>query len=175
MDSKELAHEIFKVSHLTGSFLLRSGQISNEYFDKYQFEAYPKLLRPIAEQLAQLIPNTVEMYAALEMGGIPIATALALHTNIPMTFVRKSAKEYGTCKLAEGPDLRGRKVCVIEDVITTGGQVVTSTKQLRELGAIIEYVACVIYRGPGQIAPAISEIGLKQLNLFTRDQLVPTK
>ena len=75
------------------------------------------------------------MLAGLEMGGIPVVTALGRHTGLPCAFVRKHAKAYGTARLAEGADLAGRRVLVVEDVVTSGGQVVISTGQLRELGA----------------------------------------
>ncbi|MBL7998044.1 MAG: orotate phosphoribosyltransferase, partial [Candidatus Kapabacteria bacterium] len=102
------AKAIYDTAHLRGEFLLRSGAISNEYFDKYLFEAQPALLRTIAEELAPLLPPGTEVLAGLEMGGIPIATALSLHTGIPAAFVRKKAKDYGTRKIAEGTDMRGK-------------------------------------------------------------------
>lgn len=143
-----LAQEIYNVAHLTGTFTLRSGQISNEYFDKYLFESDPKVLSEVAEELVSLIPGGTDVLAGLEMGGIPIATALSLKSNVPTAFVRKKAKEYGTCKLAEGTSIVGKRVCIIEDVITTGGQVVLSTNDLRAVGAIVEDVICVIERNP---------------------------
>lgn len=173
MNTQDLARQIYHVAHLTGTFQLRSGQTSHEYFDKYQFEARPDILRAIAEHLAPKLPRDTQILAALEMGGIPVATALSLLTGLPLVFVRKEAKTYGTCKLAEGPALKNQRICVIEDVITTGGQVVISTQELRALGAIVNDVACVIYRGPGGAAPAIREMGLNQINLFTREQLQP--
>jgi orotate phosphoribosyltransferase len=101
MNRKDLAREIYRVSHLEGQFKLRSGQISNQYFDKYLFESNPGLLSAIVDHMSMLIPPQTEVLAGLEMGGIPIATALSLKTNLPVVFVRKKAKEYGTCKLAE--------------------------------------------------------------------------
>ena len=170
MDRNELARKIFDTSHLEGSFKLRSGQVSNEYFDKYLFESNPKLLMEIANQLSELIPEGTELLAGLEMGGIPIATALSLQTGIPAVFVRKQAKEYGTCKLAEGIELNGKRVCVIEDVVTTGGQIVMSAKDLRQLGADIEYVLCVIERDIiGR--ENLNKEGLKLLSLFTMEEL----
>ena len=83
------------MSRLTGTFKLRSGQVSNQYFDKYLFESNPALLE-IAKQLKELIPPETEVLAGLEMGGIPVATALSLQTGIPVVFVRKEAKKYGT-------------------------------------------------------------------------------
>jgi len=105
------------------------------------------------------------------MGGIPIATALSLKANIPAAFVRKKAKEYGTCKLAEGTSIEGKRICVIEDVITTGGQVILSTNDLRAAGAIVEDVICVIERDP-EGRRKLEAIGLKVHALFKMDELI---
>ncbi|MGZ3770002.1 MAG: orotate phosphoribosyltransferase [Bdellovibrio sp.] len=168
MTKQELAKKIFDVAHLTGEFKLRSGQVSNEYFDKYRFEAQPALLREIAKHMAPLIPVGTEVLAGLEMGGIPIATALSLETGIPCVFVRKEAKEYGTRQFAEGFDIKNKKVCVIEDVVTTGGQVVISTDDLRSIGAHISHVLCVIHRGPVFPEPKLTEVGLTLTPLFMK-------
>lgn len=170
MSTISLAKRVFNISHLTGSFLLRSGQTSTEYFDKYQFESDPTLLREIAKGLVPLLPKTTDYLGALEMGGIPIATALSLETGIPVVFVRKTAKEYGTCKFAEGPAIKGKRLTLIEDVITTGGQVVTSCTDLRSEGAIINDVLCVIDRSQGK-TEKIEGAGLKIHALFTMAQL----
>ncbi len=170
MNRGELAHQIFKHAHLTGTFLLRSGTTSSEYFDKYQFESSPLLLAQIAEHMAPLIPTDVDYLGALEMGGIPIATALSLKTGIPVVFVRKEAKAYGTCKFAEGPAINGRRLCLIEDVITTGGQVLISAKDLRSEGAIISHVLCVIDRSEGK-TDKIREAELELRPLFTMAEL----
>jgi orotate phosphoribosyltransferase len=146
MNKKTLAAKVYGISHLTGSFKLRSGQISGEYFDKYLFESNPAILDEICTRMIKLIPEGTEVLAGLEMGGIPIATVLSAKTGLPVVFVRKKAKEYGTCKLAEGTNVTGKKLCIIEDVVTTGGQVVLSTKDLRGFGAKIEHVLCVIER-----------------------------
>ncbi len=168
MTKAELAKKIYDIAHLTGEFKLRSGQVSHEYFDKYRFEAQPTLLREIAKQMAPLIPVGTEILAGLEMGGIPVATALSLETGIPCVFVRKKAKDYGTCKFAEGLEIKGKKVCIIEDVVTTGGQVVLSTADLRSLGAEISTVLCVIHRGPEFPEPKIAEINLDLRPLFKK-------
>lgn len=164
----ELAKKIYDVAHLTGEFKLRSGQISHEYFDKYRFEARPEILREIAKHMTPLIPPGTEVLAGLEMGGIPIATALSLETGLPCVFVRKEAKEYGTCQFAEGLDIQGKNVCVIEDVVTTGGQVVLSTADIRSLGAKVEHVLCVIHRGPQFPEPNLTEVGLTLKPLFLK-------
>ena len=147
MKADDLKTELFKICLLKGDFLLRSGQRSPHYFDKYQFEAKPHLLSALAQKLEHLLPGEVEVLAGLEMGGIPLTTALSLRTGLPMSFVRKKAKTYGTCKLAEGENIKGKRVCVLEDVITTGGQVLASVEDLRQQGAKVQDVLCVLLRG----------------------------
>ena len=171
MELKNLAQKIYEVSHLTGEFKLRSGQISNEYFDKYQFECRPEILKEIAKTMKNMIPKGTELLGGLEMGGIPLATALSFETGIPTVLVRKEAKEYGTAKLAEGPDIKGKKICLIEDVITTGGQVAESTNDLRNLGAIVEDVLCVIYRGKNKgKEPSLENLKLNVQWLLEKEQ-----
>jgi orotate phosphoribosyltransferase len=169
-DREALAARINAVARLTGSFTLRSGQIAGEYFDKYRFEAIPELLDEIAGGLAALLPPDTEVLAGLELGGVPIATALSLRTGLPVTFVRKQAKPYGTAQLAEGAAVGGRRLTVIEDVITTGGQVIASTEDLRALGAEIANVLCVIDRSPDAGA-TLAAAGLTMTALLTKADL----
>jgi orotate phosphoribosyltransferase len=127
MDRRQLASAIFTSSHLTGQFTLRSGATSGEYFDKYRFEADPPLLRAIAQAMASMLPDGTDVLAGLELGGVPLAVMLGQVTGIPTAFVRKQAKPYGTMRVSEGAEVDGARVVVIEDVITSGGQVVAST------------------------------------------------
>ena len=166
----DLARRIHDVAHLTGTFRLRSGQTSTEYFDKYLFEAQPALLREIAESLAPLVPAGAEALAGLELGGVPIATMLSQVTGLPTLFVRKKAKDYGTCRLAEGGGVDGRRLVVVEDVVTTGGQVLESCAELRALGATVDTVLCVIDREAGG-RDAFAEVGLDLRPLFTMSEL----
>jgi orotate phosphoribosyltransferase len=170
MTREQLAKRIYAISHLTGQFRLRSGQTSTEYFDKYRFESEPALLQPLTEHLAELLPSSTEVLAGLELGGVPLATALALKTGLPVAFVRKAAKDYGTCQIVEGQDLSDRYVCVVEDVVSTGGQILESTAELRKLGAKIDTVLCVINRA-GKTPESFSKVGLKLNSLFTMDEL----
>jgi len=146
MNKEELAKAIYNVSHITGEFILRSGQTSKEYFDKYLFEADPRILVDIAKTMKNLIPKDTEVIAGLEMGGIPLVTALMMETGIKAAFIRKKAKEYGTCRLAEGANIEGKRVCIIEDIVTTGGQQIESALELRKRGAVVDTAICVILR-----------------------------
>ena len=170
MNRDELAGTIYKRTHLTGTFRLRSGAISDEYFDKYLFESDPWLLREIGEALVPLVPPATEALAGLELGGVPLATILSQLTGLPALFVRKEAKTYGTCRLAEGGELDGRRLTVIEDVVTSGGQVVTSCGDLRERGSIVEHAVCVIDRESGG-PEALKDIGVALHPLFTMTEL----
>ena len=170
MDRAELARRIYAAAHLTGEFTLRSGVVSNEYFDKYRFEADPPLLLAIAEALAGSVPGGIDALAGLELGGIPIATLLSQVTGLPARFVRKEAKTYGTCQLAEGGELEGRRLTVVEDVVTSGGQVVASCGDLRDRGARVEQALCVIDREAGGPA-ALAAIDVELRPLFTMSEL----
>ena len=165
-----IAKRIREVLQLSGNFTLRSGVVSDTYFDKYLFESDPVLLRAIAESMAKLVPPDTEILAGLEMGGIPIATAISLRTGIPALFVRKKAKEYGTCKLAEGGDIDGATLVIIEDVVTSGGAVIDAVNELRQRGAIVNQVCCVIDRestGRGNL----EKLGLTFTPIFTKSEL----
>lgn len=166
----ELVREIYNTSYLRGQFHLRSGTISNEYFDKYLFESEPHLLKEIANEMSRLIPDDTEVIAGLEMGGIPIVTVLSLITNKKASFVRKKAKEYGTCKIAEGAEVSGKNVCIIEDVVTTGGQIIKSVKELRNQGAIITTVLCVIQRN-AEASEILAKENLELKPLFTMEYI----
>ncbi len=170
MSRRQLARGIFERTHLTGEFTLRSGVVSNEYFDKYLFESDPALLRTIAEALVRLLPPDAEAVAGLELGGVPIATVLSQLTGLPALFVRKQAKTYGTCRLAEGGDVDGRRLAVIEDVVTSGGQVVTSCGDLRDRGGIVTHAICVIDRQAGG-SENLAQVGVELRALFTMDEL----
>lgn len=166
---RDLARRVGEACRLTGTFTLRSGQVSDTYFDKYLFEADPALLRDVAAAAVALIPAGTEVLAGLELGGVPVATALSLATGLPAAFVRKEAKKYGTAKLAEGADIGGRRVLIVEDIVTTGGQVVRSARDLRERGAALVGALCVIDRSGGDHQLAGEDLDL--ISLFTADDL----
>jgi len=168
---EELGARIVQKALLHGTFKLRSGAVSNVYFDKYRFESDPQLLDEITRMMKPLLPPGADMLAGLEMGGIPVATMLGQHTGVPVLFVRKKAKDYGTCQLAEGAPIAGKQLIIVEDVVTSGGQILLSAADLRALGAVVTDVVCVIDResgGPDNLAKE----GLKLHSLFTMSELI---
>jgi orotate phosphoribosyltransferase len=169
-DDAALARDIDTRCRLVGEFTLRSGQVAGEYFDKYLFETDPDLLARVAAAMVPMLPESTDLLGGLEMGGIPIVTVVSAQSRIPALFVRKEAKAYGTCKLAEGPDVAGRRVTLIEDVITTGGAVRNATLALREAGARVETVVCAIDRSPGEQNP-LADVGLEIRSVLTKADL----
>lgn len=170
MTKDQLKQAIREVAHLTGEFKLRSGKVSNFYFDKYRFESNPVLLNAVANLMVELLPEKFDGIAGLELGGIPIATAISLQSGHPCYFVRKEAKTYGTCNLLEGGVKTQSKLVVIEDVITTAGQVCKSIEQIRLEGHIVENIVAVIDRQAGG-TERINALGCSLTSLFTLEEL----
>ncbi|MCZ6915452.1 MAG: orotate phosphoribosyltransferase [Gemmatimonadetes bacterium] len=169
-DPSDLPARMRRAARIEGQFRLRSGATATEYFDKYRFESDPVLLRAIAEAMTELLPSEVDALAGLELGGVPLATMLSQLTGYPTIFVRKRAKEYGTRQLAEGGEVAGKRLVVVEDVVTTGGQVIESTQALRSLGASIDTAVCAIDREAGG-RDAMADIDLELRSLFTKQDL----
>lgn len=174
MTRQELAKAIYDAAYITGEFKLRSGITSNEYFDKYQFESIPSILNQIGKHFLNILPEGFDILAGLEMGGIPIATSISLLTDKIQILVRKTAKDYGTCKFAEGPNISGKKLLIVEDVVTSGGQIIKSIAELREAGAIITQAICVIDREQGG-KEALLNYGIELIPLFTMSELKASK
>jgi orotate phosphoribosyltransferase len=165
-----LAADVHSACYLTGEFRLRSGQTSDEYFDKYRFEGQPELLRAVAMAMVELLPTDAQVLAGMEMGGIPIATVMSQMTGLPTVFVRKAAKEYGTQKAAEGGEVAGLRVVAIEDVVTTGGALLHGCAELRRLGATLDVVVCAIDRDQGGSENLRAE-GIQLLSALPRSDL----
>ena len=144
-----IARQIKACAQLSGVFTLRSGIISNTYFDKYLFASDPQILKSICEEMSKLVPSNTDILAGLEMGGIPVVTMLSQVTGLPAAFIRKEAKSYGTCKYAEGPELTGKRVTIIEDVVSSGGAILDALEKLRSDNINPIGVLCVIDRQSG--------------------------
>lgn len=165
-----MGRSIYNSSFITGDFILRSGEESGFYIDKYMFETDPRLLREITKLLAPLIPEGTQVIAGPALGGVPLATALCLETDLQGVFVRQESKGHGASKIIEGGNVKDKKVCIIEDVITTGGQAIDVAQKLRGAGATVDTVICVINRNPDSVMN-LENKGLKLISLFSLAEL----
>ena len=170
MNRQTLAARINDRCRLVGTFTLRWARSPTTTSTSTSSKEIRSCSRRWLQPAVALIPPGTEVLAGLELGGVPIATALSLATGLEAVFVRKAAKQYGTAKLAEGGRVAGRQLLVVEDVITTGGQVAMSTEDLRGLGATVDHVLCVIDRSGGH-HDALSAAGLSLSAVFTTSDL----
>jgi orotate phosphoribosyltransferase len=170
MTRDELARRIADVALLRGEFTLRSGRKSNYYLDKYLFETQPDILRALGEMFAQKIGREVDRIAGAELGAVALAAATAMACGKPFVIIRNQKKDYGTSKLVEGTLKPGETVAIVEDVLTTGGQVLEAAKTLRDAGAKVERIIAVIDRMEGARAN-IEGAGYTFESLFTTKDL----
>ena len=164
---KSLAQEIMNKAFLSGQFTLRSGRKSNVYLDKYAVFSDPQLLYKITKDMASLIPPTVQVIAGREMGTIALAVMLSQHTGLACAFVRKEPKKYGTQKVLEGVDVKGKNVLVLENIATSGGEVMTTTRKIRALGALVTHAMVILDQEEGG-ADLIALGGVRLLSLLKK-------
>ena len=145
--SEDLAKRLLDASELRGDFILSSGKRSSVYFDKFRFLTDPPLLRELAAAVAELIPDGVTHLAAPEGAATLLVAAVALKTRLPVAVVRKEPKAYGTRSQVEGHAPAGARVALIEDVSTTGHQVLAAARALEAQGCGIEVIVLAIDRG----------------------------
>jgi orotate phosphoribosyltransferase len=161
-------------AYLEGDFVLRSGRRSRYYLDKYRFETQPDLLGPlgmrIAEAVAEYEPEAARL-AGPELGAVPLAAAASLASGLPFLIVRKDAKDYGTANRLEGSFEAGERVCLVEDVITSGGAAVEAVEALREAGLICRTAVCVVDREEGG-ADALARLAVRLRPLFLASELL---
>ena len=172
----DLASRIREAALLEGDFVLSSGERSSFYVDKYLFSTEPDLLRDVAGELAEQIPDGVERLAGVELGAVPLVVATALATGLPYVIVRKSVKEHGSSagQSIEGNLEEGETVVLIEDVVTTGTQAVRAAERLREAGVEVACIVAVLDRRDedGQEIggfPLRSLLRMEELRVVKRD------
>jgi orotate phosphoribosyltransferase len=148
----ELAGALRDAAYLEGDFVLRSGRRSTYYLDKYRFETRPDLLAPLGRAIADAVrehdPEATRL-AGPELGAVALAAAASLESGLPFLIVRKEAKDYGTSKRLEGVFEPGERVCLIEDVVTTGGAALEAVQALRDAGLQVSSAICVVDREEG--------------------------
>src|SRR5256714_11297162 len=170
MTREQLAKRIADLALLRGEFTLRSGRKSNYYLDKYRFETQPDVLIELGKLFASHVTDKIDRIAGAELGAVPLAAATSMACGKPCVFIRNQKKDYGTAKQIEGVLNAGETVMIVEDVLTTGGQVLEAAKTLKELGARVERIVAVIDRLEGA-RENIEKAGYVFESLFTTKDL----
>ena len=176
MMTAELRDAIREHAYLEGDFVLRSGRRSSYYLDKYRFETQPDLLQPIAAGIADLVARhepDADRLAGPELGAVALATAASLVSRLPFLIVRKQAKGYGTDNRLEGVHAPGERVCLVEDVVTSGGAAVSAVEALRAAGLECRTAICVVDREEGGV-DELARHGVRLRALFRAAELVET-
>ena len=174
MTDAELARLIREHAYLEGDFVLRSGRRSRYYLDKYRFETEPRLLRALGERIAasaaEAAPGAARL-AGPELGAVALTAAASLASGLPFLIVRNEEKEYGTARRVEGAYATGEEVCLVEDVVTSGGAAVTAVEALRAEGLACRIAVCVVDREEGGV-DALAQSDVRLVPIFrARDVL----
>jgi orotate phosphoribosyltransferase len=172
----ELRAALREHAYLEGDFVLRSGKRSRYYLDKYRFETRPDLLAALGERIAdsvrEHVPDAVRL-AGPELGAVALAAAGSLASGLPFLIVRKAAKEYGTSNRVEGAYEEGDCVCVIEDVVTSGGALLEAVEALREAGLVVRTAVCIVDREEGG-ADALARHAVRLRPIFRASEILDT-
>lgn len=171
---KELGRRIVERAFLEGDFVLRSGKRSTWYLDKYRFETDPELLRALGARLAEVAracePEATRL-AGPALGAVALAASASMASELPFIIVRGETKEYGTARRIEGPFEAGELVCLIEDVVTSGGALADSVLALRSEGLVVRNAVCVVDREEGG-SDALARLGVRLRPLFLASDLL---
>jgi len=170
----ELRRALREHAYLEGDFVLRSGRRSRYYLDKYRFETRPDLLEALAQRIAAEVAEAepeADRLAGPELGAVALAAAASLASRLPFLIVRKAAKEYGTANRLEGVYESGDTVCLIEDVVTSGGAAVEAVEALREAGLVCRTAVCVVDREEGG-TDALARVAVRLRPLFRATEVL---
>jgi orotate phosphoribosyltransferase len=170
----ELCAALREHAYLEGDFVLRSGKRSGYYLDKYRFETRPDLLAALGERIAEAVRDHAAdaiRLAAPELGAVALAAAGSLASGLPFLIVRKAAKEYGTSKRVEGAYEEGDRVCLVEDVVTSGGALLEAVEALREAGLAVQTAVCVVDREEGG-AEALARHAVRLRPIFRASEIL---
>jgi orotate phosphoribosyltransferase len=171
---EELGTLLVERALLEGDFVLRSGRRSSWYLDKYRFETEPEILRALGEALAEAAreyePEAVRL-AGPALGAVVLAASAAMASGVPFIIVRGETKEYGTAKRIEGPFESGELVCLLEDVVTSGGALADAVSAVRDEGLVVRNAICVVDREEGG-SDALARLGVRLRPLFRASELL---
>jgi len=167
----ELGAKLREHALLEGDFVLRSGRRSRYYLDKYRFETRPDILAALGERIAAAADPDAVRLAGPELGAVALAAAASLASGLPFVIVRKAAKEHGTSNRLEGVYEEGEVVCLVEDVVTSGGALLEAVEALRGAGLVVRSAVCVVDREEGG-SEALAENGVRLRSIFGASELL---
>jgi orotate phosphoribosyltransferase len=174
VSDRELGAKLVERALLEGDFVLRSGKRSTWYLDKYRFETEPDLLRTLGERLADVVrdcePDAIRL-AGPALGAVALAASASMASGLPFIIVRGETKEYGTAKRIEGSFEPGELVCLVEDVVTSGGALAEAVSAVREEGLVVRNAVCVVDREEGG-SDALARLGVRLRALFRAEELL---
>jgi orotate phosphoribosyltransferase len=174
MTHAELGRLLVERALLEGDFTLRSGKKSSWYLDKYRFETDPELLRALGTRIADAVREhepAAERLAGPALGAVALAASASMASGRPFMIVRGEAKEYGTANRVEGPFEPGELVCLVEDVVTTGGALAEAVSALRDEGLVVRNAVAVVDREEGG-SDALARLGVRLRPLFRAAELL---
>ena len=173
----ELGLRLLDVALLEGDFTLRSGKRSRWYLDKYRFETDPALLQELGERLAATVadaePEAVRL-GGPALGAVALAASASMASGLPFIIIRGETKGYGTANRLEGPYEPGDVVCLVEDVVTSGGALCEAVEAVREAGLVVRHAVCVVDREEGG-ADALARLGVRLASLYRAGELLATR
>ncbi|WP_404409066.1 orotate phosphoribosyltransferase [Jeotgalibacillus malaysiensis] len=170
-------------------FTWASGIKSPIYCDNRLIMSYPEIRSFAADQLTELIKTNfaeADIIAGTATAGIPHAAWVSERLNLPMNYVRSSAKKHGKTNQIEGEVTPGKKAVVIEDLISTGGSSIEAVKALEEQGIEVLGVAALFTYGFKKAEQQFKEAGVpyhtvtnfdtliekaEEMNVISKDQL----
>jgi orotate phosphoribosyltransferase len=173
----ELGLRLLDVALLEGDFTLRSGKRSRWYLDKYRFETDPAILQELGERLAATVadaePEAVRL-GGPALGAVALAASASMASGLPFIIIRGETKGYGTANRLEGPYEPGDVVCLVEDVVTSGGALCEAVEAVREAGLVVRHAVCVVDREEGG-ADALARLGVRLASLYRAGELLATR
>ena len=153
---KTIADELPKILIHTGAlkfgvFTLSGGKLSPYYLDLRIVPSFPDAFKNSMELLAQAAKEiqTVQKIGGIPTGGLPWASVLAYSLSKPLVYVRKEIKHHGREKMVEGMLAPGDRVLLVDDVITTGHNILDALQTLRAEGGVVEDALVLVDREEG--------------------------